>query len=256
MIELESSTTKETLQQLLSFIDHTSLNATDTEASMARFFELAQVPYGHVAAVCVYPRFVKLAKAAFKTSSTHVATVVNFPGGDGPLEESLIAIERALKEGADELDVVFPYTRYLAGQEKEAYDFVAACKRACGTAILKMILETGAFKNDSDIARASRMILNAGADFLKTSTGKGLPGATLETVSILLFAVKELTPVLKRSLGVKVSGGVRRVSDALPYMQLANQIMGSRFLSPATFRIGSSHLLADVTAMIAQAPAT
>jgi deoxyribose-phosphate aldolase len=235
------------IQRLISLIDLTSLNESDTEASIAAFCEKAQTPLGHVAAVCVYPSFARLVAAQFLGTAIKTATVANFPSGADSLESVLAVISRALQDGVQEIDVVFPYQRYLAGERDEAQSFVAACKAVCGPKVsLKVILETGALQDAATIAAASQDVLRAGADFIKTSTGKIPQGATLEVVTIMLLAIRELGPELKRPLGLKIAGGIREFSQAVQFLDLAGTIMGPKWATPHTFRIGASKLLDEL----------
>jgi deoxyribose-phosphate aldolase len=230
------------VQLIVGLVDLTSLNTTDTEADMAALCERATSPYGHVAAVCVYPAFVRLVADNFAGTEIKTATVVNFPSGDEPLESVLVAINDALEDGANEIDVVFPYKRYLAGDKEYAQSFVSTCKTACGDkALLKVILETGVLKDPDVIAAASKDALTAGADFIKTSTGKVAEGATLEAAGVMLKVIKQMSS--PRTLGVKVSGGIRTVEQAVEYVQLAESIMGKDWVSPKTFRIGASKIV-------------
>jgi deoxyribose-phosphate aldolase len=231
------------LQKMLSLMDLTSLNETDTEASIAAFCEKAQTPVGHVAAVCVYPQFVRLVADTFAGTHVRAATVANFPEGTAPLESVLIEIGRAIQDGAQEIDVVFPYLRYLAGEQQYAHTFVETCKAACGdNVIFKVILETGALGDPAIIADASFIALSAGADFIKTSTGKIAEGATLEAAATMLLVIRHIGHKLKRPVGFKVSGGVKEWHQAVQYIELADQIMGQDWVKPATFRIGASKL--------------
>lgn len=235
------------LMKMVRTIDLTSLNDTDTESSVAFMFQKARTSFGNVAAVCVYPKFVRLAATEFAGSSIQVATVVNFPSGQSSLDQVLIEINQALEDGAQEIDVVFPYHRYLAGEQQYAQTFVSTCKAACGDqAILKVILETGALGDPAIIADASFAALAGGADFIKTSTGKIPEGATLEAAATMLLVIKHLLPQLKHSVGIKISGGVRDVALAARYMALTDLIMGKEWLSPETFRIGASKLLDEM----------
>lgn len=230
--------------RLVGLIDLTSLNDADTESSVAAFLEKANTDYGHVAAVCINPAFVRMAAAQFEGTAVKVATVVNFPSGDASLEDTLIEVGRALEDGAQEIDVVFPYRRYLSGDKQYAATFVAACKAACGDDVtLKVILETGALKDPAIIAEASKVALKAGANFIKTSTGKIAEGASLEAAATMLLVIKQLSDQADQSFGLKISGGVREVPQAAQYVELAEQIMGRDWVSPNTFRIGASQLL-------------
>lgn len=234
-------------ERILSLIDFTSLNESDTDASIALFFEKARQTIGHVAAVCLLPRFVHLAAVEFSGSPIKVATVANFPEGASPLEEVLVEIGRALEAGAQEIDVVLPYHRYLAGERQYAHTFVSACKAACGdNVLLKVILETGALNDTTIIADASYDVLAAGADFIKTSTGKIPEGATLEAAATMLLVANHIAPQLKRRVGVKVSGGIRTLAQAIQYVELADNIWGKERVTPEAFRIGASQLLEEV----------
>lgn len=236
-------------KRLYELLDLTSLNDTDTDASVALFSEKARTALGEVAAVCVYPRFVSLVAAQMAGSTVQVATVVNFPSGDASLETVLIEINQALTAGANEIDVVFPYRRYLAGERAFAQSFVAACKAACGESVLlKVILETGVLQDASVIANAAHDALMNGADFVKTSTGKAPVGATLEAAATLLEVAKRLQPECRRPLGVKVSGGIRTLAEAAAYVALADDLWGREHVTPATFRIGASRLVDELLA--------
>lgn len=231
-------------QRLLSLVDLTSLNANDTEESIALLCDKAQTPLGHVAAVCVYPRFVRQVATQFAGTPIQTATVVNFPEGTSSLETVLVEIGRALQDGAQEIDVVFPYLRYLAGEQQYTQSFISACKVACGSSVsLKVILETGALLDPAIIADASVNALTAGADFIKTSTGKIAEGATLEAAAVMLLVIHHVMPQLKRNIGLKISGGIRDIEQAAQYVELADAIMGREWVSADNFRIGASQLV-------------
>lgn len=231
-------------QRIVSFIDFTTLNESDTTESVAAFFEKAKTDYGHVAAVCVFPQFVRLAATQFDKSPIKVATVANFPSGNHKLESVLIEIGSALEDGAQEIDVVFPYERYLAGEQHYAHTFVESCKAVCGEKVLlKVILETGALSDPAIIADACFDVLAAGADFVKTSTGKIAEGATLDAAATMLLVIRHMLPQLKRKAGFKVSGGIRTLEQAAQYVQLADNILGRDYVTPATFRIGTSRCM-------------
>lgn len=239
--------TPEWRRRLYGMVDLTSLNETDTEASIASFGEKAISPLGHVAAVCVYPDFVRQMAAQFADSPVRVATVVNFPEGNDSLETVLVQIGRAIQDGANEIDVVFPYMRYLAGEQHYCQSFITACKAACGESVhLKVILETGALLGPAMIADVSFDALSAGADFIKTSTGKIPEGATLEAAATMLLVIRHVEQQLGRRLGLKVSGGIRSIQQAASYVMLADQIMGKSWVTPETFRIGASKLVDEL----------
>lgn len=257
-------------EKLIRLLDYTSLNDTDTPESITEFCHQAETPLGPVAAVCVYPQFVNLAKSILMDTSIPVATVINFPFGNESLESCYTAIKQAINSGATEIDAVIPYQLFLAGNEQVITEYVEAYRDACSENILlKIILETGALQKPEQIAEASLQAINAGADFIKTSTGKISQGASLEAAAIILETIKiyqsELTSVSldinhgstahfsnkKRPLGLKISGGISSIPQAETYYQLATHLMGQHWVSPATFRIGSSRLLACVTNKIA-----
>lgn len=234
-------------RRLYSLVDLTSLNDTDTRESIALFSEKARSGLGEVAAVCIYPAFVSQVATEFSGTTIQTATVVNFPSGDADLEAVLVEIGRAIQDGATEIDVVFPYKRYLAGEKHYAQSFVASCKAACGDGVhLKVILETGALQDLALIAEASHDALMNGADFVKTSTGKIAEGASLEAAAVMLSVVKQLQPQLQRPLGVKVSGGIREMAQAGAYVALADRVLGLSAVTPATFRIGASKLVDEL----------
>lgn len=216
--------------QVLSLLDLTSLNDTDTAETIDTLCQNAKS--NNVAAVCVYPKFVKQAADSLKNSDIKVATVVNFPHGNDSLETVQQDIVQAIQDGADEIDLVFPHV-------DDAHHFIQACKKTCGDRILKVILETGALKEKNLISKASQCALTAGADFLKTSTGKIEIGATLEAAETMLQEIKQS----KRQVGFKASGGIRTAEQAMQYINLANRILGNGWVTPQTFRIGTSRLL-------------
>lgn len=225
---------------ILSVIDLTSLNDTDTAETISTLCQKAVTPFGHVAAVCVYPKFVAQVKQQLAKQPVRVATVVNFPTGAEELEDVLRVTQQAIKEGAEEIDLVFPYPDYLRGESAKAYDFVRAVKAACGeTVLLKVILETGALQDLMKIAEVSYNVCHAGADFLKTSTGKIATGATLDVAAVMLNVISKI----QRPIGFKVSGGIRTIEQAEQYIQLAKEIMGPDWVTPKYFRIGASRLV-------------
>lgn len=231
-------------QKLMGLIDLTSLNEADTDSSVMALFEKAHNVLGHVAAVCINPSFVSLAATQFNGSPIKVATVINFPHGDHSLDVVLAEISRALQSGAQEIDVVFPYERYLAGERQYIRTFVEACKAACGHAVtLKVILETGALSDLAIIADASYDVLAAGADFIKTSTGKIAEGATLEAVATMLLVIKHIQTQLHHPVGLKVSGGVRTIEQAAQYLALAESVLGASWIGAEQFRLGASQLV-------------
>lgn len=231
-------------QRILSLIDLTSLNENDTDAVIEQLCQQAHIKAGNVAAICIYKRFVPLAKNLLKNTNIKIATVCNFPAGNSSLDIVIREIEQALAAGADEIDVVMPYQEYLAGKKLEVKNFIKACKKASGNQILKVILETGALHNADIIAHASEDVILAGADFIKTSTGKIATGATLDAAKAMLQVIAKLK--LQRTVGFKASGGIRTLAQASAYLELADTIVGPTWATAKTFRFGASALLHEM----------
>ena len=217
-------------------MDLTSLNEQDTAADIVALCAKALEPV-QVAAVCVYPQFVELAAAHLTDTGVAIATVVNFPEGNAEYKTVYDDIKRCVKEGATEIDVVFPYTAFLK-EETGIKEFLQKCKKNCKSALLKVILETGALGSVENIKTASALAIEAGADFLKTSTGKMAQGASVEAATAMLQTIKESGA----DVGIKISGGVRSLDQALPYLNLAEKIMGAAWITPQHFRFGASQL--------------
>jgi deoxyribose-phosphate aldolase len=235
---------RERLAEIISLIDLTSLGESDTPEMIDTLCKKAVTPAGHVAALCIYPHFVPQVSKLIKTPAIKIATVVNFPAGRDAIDNVVNVIKTSLQAGATEIDVVFPYERYLTGDRMGAQAFIRQCRTACADEVsLKVILETGAIPDLEMLLEISQDVILAGADFLKTSTGKAATGATLEAAAVMLLAIKGLQPNIKRILGFKASGGIRHLIDAAQYIELARQIMGRDWVSPATFRLGASQLL-------------
>ncbi|MFM7347102.1 MAG: deoxyribose-phosphate aldolase [Tagaea sp.] len=224
-------------KRALTCLDLTALGDKEDEASTAALCAKAVTKFGPVAAVCLWPAHVAQAKASLAGTGVKVATVVNFPSGMEPQDAVLAATKKALEDGADEIDIVLPYPRWLRGEKVVATTLIARAKEACGSKTLKVILESGAFPSLEKLERAAIDVLEAGADFLKTSTGKIAQSATPEAARVLLEASK------RGKVGVKISGGVRTLADAESYLAIADEIRGAGWAEPATFRFGASGLL-------------
>lgn len=235
--------------RILPLIDLTNLDGGCTADDIAALCRDAMTPYGPVAAVCVFPAFVAQAVAALGASPVRVATVVNFPGGGTDQRAVLRETKQAVADGAHEIDMVLPW-QALAGGETDLVHAMVVMVRAAteGAAKLKVILETGELKDPGLIREASRIALEEGADFLKTSTGKVAVNATPEAARIML---EEIRAGGDRARGFKAAGGIRTVDDAATYLALADEIMGAPWVSPDTFRFGASSLLGDVLAALA-----
>ena len=238
-------------EALLPFWDVTNLQENCDEASLAMTFanakmdsrEQTRLEVQFAPVVCVYPKWVSYAVKMLAHTPTKVATVVNFPYGNAPQQAVGIQLEEAIADGASEIDVVFPYQAFLAGDKEQAYEFVSYCKSLCGSALLKVILETGAFSDAALIAEAAILVAECGADFIKTSTGKIAIGATFEAAVAILVAITEVRAKCSQMIGLKVSGGIRSVQAASQYHLLAATLMGEKWLTPRHFRIGASQLL-------------
>lgn len=229
-------------RRLLRMLDLTSLGEDDSPARIAALCDDAEPRHGGVAAVCVYPEHVQACRAHLAGGPVRVATVVNFPDGGGDPERVERAARRALAVGAQEIDLVFPWRALQSGQPQVGGAVVAACRDALPDGIpLKVILESGMLEV-TQLRMASIVALQAGADFLKTSTGKAVAGASPTAARIMLEAIRDSG----RACGLKVSGGVRTYEDALAYMRLAESVMGEGWATPGRFRIGASSLLDDL----------
>lgn len=234
-------------RRALVCLDLTDLSEACTKEDIDRLCRRAQTPEGSVAAVCIWPAFVPQAAAALARTGIRVATVVNFPTGEARVEDVVAEVVRARADGADEIDLVVPWRRLQAGDDAAIGAMVAAVRDACGEAPLKAILETGELADPVLIGRAAEQALGAGADFLKTSTGKVPVNATPEAAEILLSTIRRLGS----DAGFKAAGGVRSTGDAAGYLAMADRIMGSGWAGPRHFRIGASALLDALLATLA-----
>ncbi|WP_034912121.1 deoxyribose-phosphate aldolase [Erwinia sp. 9145] len=233
----------------LKLMDLTTLNDDDTAEKVIALCHQAKSPAGNTAAICIYPRFIPVARKALREQGTpdiRIATVTNFPHGNDDIEIALAETHAAIAYGADEVDVVFPYRALMAGNEEIGYELVGACKEACADAdvLLKVIIETGELKEAALIRKASEIAIDAGADFIKTSTGKVPVNATPEVAEIMLRVIADKG--VKQTVGFKPAGGVRTAEDAALYLQLADEILGSDWVSPRHFRFGASSLLSSL----------
>ena len=233
-------------RMLIALLDLTSLNDDDSDTDIAGLCRKAMTPIGPVAAVCVYSRFVALARKtldALGGQTVAVATVVNFPAGNASADEVLEQTRQALADGADEIDLVYPWRALLAGDADSGFALVRACKALCtDRALLKVILETGELASPELIRQASLDAIDAGADFIKTSTGKVKINATAEAARIML----ECIATSGTHVGLKPAGGIRTLADARVYLELAERINGPHWVSPRHLRLGASSLLDDL----------
>jgi deoxyribose-phosphate aldolase len=227
-------------RRALALVDLTNLDDHVTSDDIDVLCARALGPHGHTAAVCVWPAWVRQAVAAVHGAEVRVATVVNFPAGGSDIGPVVTQTVNALADGADEIDLVLPYRAWLAGDVATAAAMVSAV-RACVTspARLKVILETGSYPDIAAIGRAAKFVIDLGADFVKTSTGKTSRSATPEAARAILEQIRTCA----KPVGIKPSGGIRTLDDASTYLALADEIMGAGWATPFTFRFGASGLL-------------
>lgn len=244
------STLKQAAQTSLKLMDLTSLNDTDNNQTIIDLCHQANTPVGHTAAICIYPQFIILAKktlAELGLSHIKVATVTNFPMGTADVALAVKQTQQAIKLGADEVDVVFPYRALIQGDESIGFELVKACKEACSDQVtLKVIIESGELKSPELIRKASEISIDAGADFIKTSTGKVAVNATLDAAKIMLDVIKEKN----QQVGFKAAGGVKTAQDAAAYLSLAQDILGKDWIQASSFRFGASSLLGDLLSQL------
>lgn len=233
----------------LACLDLTSLNDADTAADIEALCKRAQTAHGPVAAVCVWPRFVAQARAALP-ASIKVAAVANFPDGALDLQRALADVAEIAQAGGDEVDVVLPYRALIAGDSTEVGEFLSEVRFASRPLTLKVIIESGELVKPELIAQATRLALAAGADFVKTSTGKTKVGATPAAAAIML---KEIAASGLSAAGFKASGGVRSVADAAGYIAQAEAALGVDALNPQRLRFGASGLLNDIESVLSGA---
>jgi deoxyribose-phosphate aldolase len=241
------------LDLAIQMVDLTTLEGADTPGKVRAMCAKARRPdpsdpaVPPVAAVCVYPDLVEVARDEVAGSTVVVASVATaFPSGRAALDVKLADVRHAVDAGADEIDMVIDRGAFLAGRYGQVYAEIRAVREACGPAHLKVILETGELVTLDNVARASWLAMLAGADFIKTSTGKVSPASTPPVAQVMLAAVRDYELGTGRGVGVKVAGGIRTAKDAVRYLVLVNETAGPRWLTPAMFRIGASSLLNDL----------
>lgn len=245
--------TQETLRFLRSTIDLTSLSGTDTEESIKKMVDSVnetahkEPTLPHVAAICVYPLQVPVVKKYLRVPSVHIAAVSGgFPASQTFEEIKYAETALTVASGANEIDIVLNLNHFLSGDYASAVVEIEEQKASCRGAHLKVILETGALKDAESIRRASILSLFSGADFIKTSTGKEFPGATLEAVYTMCYVLKEYHQRYNKRMGIKVSGGVRTAEDAVKYYCIVSEVLGKEWLTPELFRIGASSLVGNL----------
>ncbi len=237
------------MKHIFSLIDLTTLDVTDTDARVMNYIKkVNQLPskfpeLPNVAAICVYPVFVPLVKANLEAKNVKIASVAgSFPSSQTFTDIKLKEVERVLEEGADEVDVVMPVGKFLEGKYSYVFDEIKKIKSLTGSLHLKVILETGSLIDPAKIRHASLLCLEAGADFIKTSTGKTETGATPEAVYVMCEAIRDFSKATGKTPGIKPAGGISDASSAISYYLIVNQILGNDWVKPQRFRIGASRL--------------
>ena len=245
------------LDLAIRMMDLTTLEGKDTPGKVRALAAKARRPdptdpsIPSVAALCIYPSHIATAKAALAGSSVKVASVATyFPSGAAPLEVKLLDVRTAVKAGADEIDMVIDRGAFLAGDYAQVYDEIVAVKEACGEAHLKVILETGELETYDNVRRASVLAMAAGADFIKTSTGKVDPAARPAVTLVMLEAIRDFHEQTGRAVGMKPAGGIRTAKEAVAYLVMLYETLGSEWMTPDRFRFGASSLLNDVLMQI------
>jgi deoxyribose-phosphate aldolase len=248
------------LKLVVSMMDLTTLEGKDTPGKVAYLCRKALHPaeprycVPPCGAVCVYPNMVRYARQFLgEGSPVKVASVATgFPSGQYPLRTKLEEVKRAAGDGADEVDMVIARDAFLAGEHARVFDEIAATKTACGPAHLKVILETGELVTYDNVRLASRIAMEAGADFIKTSTGKVQPAATMPVTLVMLEAIRDYFFETGIRIGMKPAGGIRTAKQSLAYLVMVKETLGDDWLTPDLFRFGASTLLNDVLMQIAK----
>ena len=257
---IKSSAKVEGLKLALSMIDLTTLEGKDTPGKVRQLCYKAMHLHDRmdglpkVAAVCVYPTYVGLARKQLSGSGINVASVATaFPSGQSNLKTKLDDTSYAVEQGADEIDMVISRGEFLAGNYGFVFDEIAAIKEACGAAHLKVILETGELDTLDNVRKASELAMHAGADFIKTSTGKIQPAATLPVTYVMLDAIRDFYLSTGRMIGMKPAGGISNSKIALQYLVMLNEVLGAKWMNKDYFRFGASSLANDILMQLAKA---
>lgn len=248
------------LKIALSMIDLTTLEGKDTKGKVQQLCYKAMHPHDSlkniptVAAICVYPTYVGVAKKALEGSNINVASVATaFPSGQANIEAKLSDTKFAVDQGADEIDMVISRGKFLSGDYQFVYDEIATIKEACGKAHLKVILETGELDTLDNVRKASEIAMYAGADFIKTSTGKIQPAATMPVTYVMLNAIKDYYLKTGKMIGMKPAGGISTSKIALQYLVMLNEVLGEKWMNNEYFRFGASSLANDILMQMVKA---
>ena len=254
---IKASSKMQALRLALSMVDLTTLEGKDTPGKVRQLCAKAMQPHGQlpdlpqVAAVCVYPTMVRVAREALKGTKIHVAAVATyFPSGMSEKAVKIRDTKYAVSEGADEIDMVISRGKFLSGEYNFVFDEIAAVKEACGKAHLKVILETGELSTLDNVRKASDIAIAAGADFIKTSTGKVQPAATLPVTLVMLEAIRDHYFRTGKKVGMKPAGGISTSKLAIQYLVMLYETLGSDWMHPDLFRFGASTLANDLLMQI------
>ena len=241
--------TPEVKKFLFGSIELTTLSTTDSDTSVMAFvdrvnrFESAYPQLPHVAAVCVYPCFAEVASETLEVEGVEITCVSgSFPSSQAVIEVKVAETALALRDGATEIDIVMPVGKFLSGNYEELCDDIAELKQVCGDKAMKVILETGDLKTASNIKKASLLAMYAGADYIKTSTGKEKISATPEAAYVMCQAIKEYYEKTGIQIGFKPAGGINTVMDAIIYYTIVKEVLGEKWLTNKWFRLGTSRL--------------
>lgn len=247
--KVHENDTPEVKKFLFGSIELTSLKTTDSDTSVMAFtdkvnqFDDAYPDMPHVATICVYPCFAEVVKDTLEVEGVEIACVSgSFPSSQALIEVKVAETALAVKDGATEIDIVMPVGKFLSGDYEGMCDDISELKQACGDKAMKVILETGAIKTASNIKRASILSMYAGADYIKTSTGKLEPAATPEAAYVMCQAIKEYYEETGIQIGFKPAGGINSVMDALTYYTIVKEVLGEKWLTNKWFRLGTSRL--------------
>ncbi len=244
---MDTSDKKAIARRALALVDLTDLNDGSNHDAINALCQRAQTEFGNTGAICIWPRFIAHAKKQLGGSGIPIATVVNFPGGNQSIDMTLAETHSAIDDGADEVDLVMPYRALMDGDQTTARAMLVAIRSTTAeNALLKVILETGELGDESLIRQASKMAISAGADFIKTSTGKVSENATLATARIMIEEIASS----KKKVGFKPAGGIKTTKDCGDYLAIADEIMGPDWASNTTFRFGASGVLDDLLATL------
>ncbi|MDL2224404.1 deoxyribose-phosphate aldolase [Bacteroidales bacterium OttesenSCG-928-M06] len=253
--KIDSKINPEELKLIYSCIDLTSLNSEDSKESIWNLVERVNnfegsTDLNNVAAICVYPNFVQIVKEALAADVKIASVAGGFPSSQTFLEVKMAEVSLAVAEGAEEIDIVLNIGDFIDNNYLEITEEISEIKEACRGSKLKVILETGVLKSAVNIKKAAILSIYSGADFIKTSTGKNYLGATPEAAFIMCETIKEYYKLHNKKIGIKVSGGIKTVQDAILYYTIVKNVLGEKWLTPELFRIGASGLADNILKLL------